>query len=113
MPPCGLAIYDLRGDGSARVFEFDEQLGTILPVGRGFVLSLYRNPKLVDLATGKIIHVWTELNSGEQDGSIIRHLTDSAIPPPMAFDAKHKRFAILNGNTVTSIMFDCSVAGIG
>ena len=66
------------------------------------------HPKLIDLSTGKVIHVWSELQSGLQDGSIIFNLDGDAKPPPMAFDLASNRFAIVNGDAVTVIEFNRS-----
>jgi hypothetical protein len=109
--PRALAVYDVSKRVCLQALQFDEPPGTILPVGKRHVLSLYRHPKLVDLSNGKIVHVWTELNSGQQDGSIIWALDGDARPPPMAFDAVGKRFAIVNGDTLTVIAFDHSELG--
>jgi hypothetical protein len=109
--PRGLAVYDVSKRVCLQAFQFDEPLGTILAIGKRHVLSLYRHPKLVDLSSGKIVHVWTELQSGLQDGSIIRGLDGDAKPPPMALDPAGRRFAIVNGETVTLIQFDRSALG--
>ncbi|WP_192384922.1 hypothetical protein [Mesorhizobium silamurunense] len=69
--PLGLAVYDVIQGTCLQAFQLEEQAGTILPVGERFVLSLYRHPKLIDLSTGKVVHVWTELRSGLQESSII------------------------------------------
>ena len=61
---------------------------------RAHVLSLYRHPKLVDLSTGEVVHVWSELQSGLQVASIMLGVDGEAKPPPMAFDPALKRFAI-------------------
>ena len=106
--PRGLAIYDLAGGTCLRAFQFNEPIGTILPIGANHVLSLYRHPKLIELWTGEVLHVWTELASGHQDGSIVCGLEGEAKPPPMAFDAACNRFAIANGDTVTVVEFDRS-----
>lgn len=106
--PCGLAVYDVVNRTCLQAFQMNEPLGTIIALGKRHVLSLYRHPKLVDLSTGDVIHIWSELHSGLQDGSIVWHLDDDAKPPPMAFDAARKRFAILNGEKVTIIAFDHS-----
>ena len=79
-----------------------------MALGKRYVLSLYRHPKLIDLSTGKVIHVWTELQSGLQDGSIVSHLDSDAKPPPMAFDPASNRFAIANRDTITVIEFNRS-----
>jgi hypothetical protein len=106
LQPRGLAVYDVANRTCLQAFQLDEPPGTIMALGRRYVLSLYRHPKLVDLSTGKVIHVWPELQSGLQDGSII--LNDDAKPPPMAFDPASKRFAIVNRDTVTVIEFNHS-----
>jgi hypothetical protein len=107
--PRGLAIYDVANQICLQAFQLDEPLGTILAIGKRYILSLYRHPKLVDLSTGKIVHVWTELQSGLQDSSIIFQLENDAKPPPMAFDQANGRFAIVIRDTVTVIQFNDNV----
>ena len=107
--PRGLAVYDLAGGTCLHAFQLDEPPGTILAIGGHHVLSLHRHPKLIELATGKMLHVWTELRSGLQDGSIVWGLEGDAKPPPMAFDAARNRFAIANGDKVTVVEFDRAV----
>jgi hypothetical protein len=104
--PNGLAVYDVMKCSCLRAFRFDEPPGTIFGLGTGHVLSLYRHPKLIDLSSGKIIHVWTELQSGLQVGSIMLGLDGEAMPPPMAFDPISRRFAIANGSMVIMINFN-------
>lgn len=106
LQPRGLAVYDMANRTCLQSFQLDEPPGTIMALGNRYVLSLYRHPKLVDLSTGKVIHVWPELQSGLQDGSII--LNDDAKPPPLAFNPASKRFAIVNHDTVTVIEFNHS-----
>ena len=53
-----------------------------MALGTRHVLSLYRHPKLIDLSTGKVVDVWSELQSGLQDGSIVWGLDGDAQPPP-------------------------------
>jgi hypothetical protein len=108
-----LAVYDVINRTCLRTFEFDEPLGTILALGKRHILSLYQHPKLIDLSSGKVVHVWTEMHSGRQDGSIVRGLEGEAKPPPMAFDPAGKRFAIVNRDTVTVITFDESTLSSG
>jgi hypothetical protein len=105
---CGLAVYDLTRAQCLRAFQLPEQPGTILSVGRHHVLSLYRHPKLIDLSSDQVLHVWTELASGLQGSSIIWHLKDDAKPPPMCFDSVRGRFAIADRNRITVIEFDLS-----
>jgi hypothetical protein len=107
--PRGLAVYNLADGTRLRAFQLDEPAGTILAIGANHVLSLHRHPKLIELTTGEVLHVWTELHSGRQDGSIVRGLEGDAKPPPMAFDAARNRFAIASGDQVTVVEFDRSV----
>jgi hypothetical protein len=103
--PRGLVVYDLANQACIQAFQLDEPPGTIIALGKRYVLSLYRHPKLVDLSSGKVVHVWSELESGLQDGSI---LNDDAKPPPMTFDPASNRFAIVNCDTVSVIEFNHS-----
>ncbi|MBO0754450.1 MAG: hypothetical protein J2P54_01200 [Bradyrhizobiaceae bacterium] len=105
---CGLAEYDLASGQCLRTFQLPEQAGTILAVGRHHVLSLYRHPKLIDLSSAQVLHVWTELASGLQSSSITWGLKDDAKPPPMCFDPVSGRFAIADHNRITVIEFDRS-----
>jgi len=98
--PLGLAVYDVIKRICLQAFQLQGPPGTILAIGTRHVLSLYRHPKLLDLSTGKVLHVWTELHSGLQDGSIVGGLNDDAKPPPMAYDPASNRFAIANRNGV-------------
>jgi hypothetical protein len=104
--PRGLAVFDVTNGACLRALQFDQPLGTILAIGKHHILSLYRHPKLIELSTGKVLHVWIDLQSGLQDGSIVRGLKDDAMPPPMVFDPARNRFAIVNRDTVTVIEFN-------
>jgi hypothetical protein len=104
--PRGLAVFDVTNGACLRTLQFDQQLGTILAIGKHHILSLYRHPKLIELSTGKVVHVWVDLHSGLQDGSIVRGLKDDAMPPPMVFDPARNRLAIVNRDTVTVIEFN-------
>ncbi|MBC9880262.1 hypothetical protein G8O24_23325 [Bradyrhizobium sp. INPA01-394B] len=104
--PCGLAVYNVVSRTCLQAFKMGEPPGTMFPVGKGHVLSLYRHPKLIELSTGKVLHAWTELSSGRQDGSIMWGLSDDAMPPPMAFDPTSGRFAIANRDTITVLEFN-------
>ena len=104
--PRGLAVYDVTSRTCLRAFAYAEPPGTIIALGKRHVLSLYRHPKLIDLSTGDVVYVWTELQSGFQDGPIIWGLAGEAKPPPMVLDSRGQRFAIVNGDTVTVIRFN-------
>jgi hypothetical protein len=106
--PRGLAVFDMTSGVCLRTLQFDQPLGTMLAIGKHHVLSLYGHPKLIELSSGKVIHVWIDLHSGLQDSSIVRGLKGDTIPPPMAFDPARNRLAIVNRETVTVIEFNHS-----
>lgn len=105
LSPRGIAVYDLENGCCVRAFSLNDPPGTMLAVDKHHVISLYRNPKLIDLRDGKIVHTWGQLQSGLQDSSIVRGASDEATPPPMTFDTRNRRFAIANGDTVTVLQF--------
>lgn len=101
----GLAVYNVASGVCERAFQIADPPGTMYAVDETRLLSLYDHPKLIDLTTGAIIQEWAHLRSGRQDNSIIGHLKDDAIPPPMAYDPICKRLAIANGDDVTVLDF--------
>lgn len=103
--PRGLAIYDLPNSEYLGSFKYDEPLGTIVAVGTQHILSLYQHPKLIEVATGKILYLWSKLQSGLQQSSIVGGLVNSQMPPPYAFDPEKMRFAIANGKSITVLQF--------
>ena len=109
--PRGLAVYHLASGRCVRAFQLDEPPGTILGIGPRHVLSLYRHPKLIDVSTAQVVHVWTDLCSGLQHGSVIWGLKEDEKPPPMAFDPASSRFAIAHRDGITIIAFDQAALG--
>jgi hypothetical protein len=55
--PRGLVVYDLAGGMCVRALQLAEPAGTILTIGADHALSLYRHPKLIELAAGRVLHV--------------------------------------------------------
>jgi len=70
--------------------------GTIMPWNK-WVISFYEHPKAIELATGKIIHTWTEIDSGRQIGSI-----EMGTPPPpvLALNQREGMFAVANDKRI-------------
>lgn len=105
LTPRGVAVYDLDKRCCLRAFQMDEPPGSMFALGQDHVLSLYRHPKIIDLNTGKVVHVWDHLDSGLQESSIIWGTKPGGIPPPLAFDPTKNRFAIADGEAITVIQF--------
>lgn len=91
LPPCSIALYDVKKYQCVVTASFDEPIGTIIPVNSRLAFSLYENPKLIDLEAGKIVYRWRDISSGLQESSILRN---APIVPPMAFDHMRKRLAV-------------------
>ena len=45
----------------------------MMPVGTNFVVGFFGHPKLIEIATGKVLRSWPDLMSGDQKSSIIWH----------------------------------------
>jgi hypothetical protein len=72
----------------------------LLMTWKEWVVSFYDHPKLIELATGKVVHRWDKICSGKQLGPI--ELGDP-LTPPIAIDTVGGRFAIAGSNTVTLV----------
>ncbi len=76
-----------------------EPAGTLMPVG-DFVVGFFQCPKLIEVATGEILVRWQDLETGNQNSSIIRHIERV---PPLALDPVNRRFAVANDEKITVI----------
>ncbi|MFN7976306.1 MAG: hypothetical protein U0166_28895 [Acidobacteriota bacterium] len=97
--PRGIAVYDVPTGRCLSSIVLGEVAGTMMPAGARHVVSFYREPKLIELATGTIVHRWEGVDSGDQTSSISR---GRAIRP-LALDPARLRFAVACGETVTAI----------
>lgn len=79
--------------------DLSEPLGVFMP-WKDWVVSLLDHPKLVEIATGRIVHRWNEIYSGKQRGPI--ELGDPP-PPPLALDPLRGRFAVADSKKVTIV----------
>lgn len=99
--------YVARFDLHTLEVEFIQKLqsnpGTILPIGPAHFIGFYEHPKLFEIASGKVVSEWPDLNSGEQSSSMIRVENR---PPPTALDAKANRFAIAQPDAITVIQLE-------
>jgi hypothetical protein len=107
-----LAKFEVASGTCLSAIVLPEAAGTMMPVGLDHVVSFYREPKLLRIHDGAILHRWTGLHSGLQNSSICHHLKE--VIPPMAFDPRHGRFAIASGNLTTVVQFktDAMRAGV-
>jgi hypothetical protein len=97
--PKELGIWSLAEQRWESKVSLSEPAGALLP-WKEWVVSFYDHPKLIELATGKVVHRWDKIYSGKQRGPI--ELGDP-LPPPIAIDALAGRFAIAGSRTVTLV----------
>lgn len=74
--------------------------GTIMPAGPEHTVGFYGHPRLFENRSGKVVHEWPELKSGQQNSTIIHHVEKI---PPLALDPTRKRFVIAEEKQITVI----------
>jgi hypothetical protein len=98
--PAYVAQYGVKEGTVRRISALESIPGTVMPVGLDHFVGFYEHPKLFEVSTGKIIHTWPDLNSGNQSSSIIsrhEHL------PQLALDSAGKRFAVADASGITVV----------
>jgi len=97
--PKQLGIWSLTEQRWESKVDLSEPAGMLMP-WREWVVSFYDHPKLIELATGKVVHRWDKIYSGKQLGPI--QLGDPP-PPPIAMDPLQGRFAVAGSKIVTLV----------
>jgi hypothetical protein len=95
-----LIQYNLREGRVNLKTGMQEVAGTLMPVNSEYVMGFFEHPKLIEIASGKVVQSWPELNSGKQNSSII---LDREMLPQLALDPARKRFAVADANGITVI----------
>ena len=94
-----LCSYSIQANAVLTSCVLDFPAGTLMPLG-DVAVSFYESPKLLDLATGKVLHRWPELSTGRQNSSIVYH---SDRVPPIALDTLNQRFAVADSEAITVV----------
>jgi hypothetical protein len=70
-----------------------------------WVIAFRGHPKAIELATGKVVHIWDQLDSGQQIGSI-----DLGEPPPpiIAMNPQKGMFAVCDSKGINVISLSAS-----
>jgi hypothetical protein len=97
--PNRIGLYSLSARRLVSVASLDEVAGTLMPVGEHAV-GFYEYPKLIEIASGDVVHRWEELKSGRQSSSLIHYVGKI---PPLALDPAKTRFAVASGEAITVI----------
>lgn len=100
--PNGLAVYDIPSRAYVQSVDLGYPPGTMMPVGSDHVVTFFRQPRLVSLAKGMIVHEWTDIDSGEAVSSIV----GSTPCPPLALDPVRARFAVAGKRGIDVVTID-------
>lgn len=98
-----LAIYDIQEQRNLSQVTPEDIVGTVMPIGTNLIVGFYEHPKLINLATGKVLYHWREFNSGKQHSSIL--WTTEPIPP-LALDTTNSRFAVADKSAIHVVQVD-------
>jgi hypothetical protein len=102
--PLQLGLWSIAESRWVSIVPLKEATGTIMP-WRDWVISFHKHPKAIELATGKVVHVWDQLDSGIQIGSI--ELGDPP-PPVMALNPRKGMFAVCGSNAINVVSLHAS-----
>jgi hypothetical protein len=97
-----LEVFDLDTGKTSSIREMPEFVGRMMPVGESHVISFYDHPKLLEIATGKIIHRWEDIDPGpeiEQPST----MTSPLKAPYLTCDPSKRRFAVGTNKGVTIV----------
>jgi hypothetical protein len=102
--PLQLGVWSIAESRWLSIAPLQEATGSIMP-WKEWVISFHEHPKAIELATGKVVHVWDQINSGKQIGSI-----ELGEPPPpvMALNPRKGRFAVCDSYGITVVSLHTS-----
>nr|MDO8083273.1 hypothetical protein [Candidatus Sigynarchaeum springense] len=97
-----LQAYDLDTGHITSSRLMPELVGRMMPAGPRHVVSFYDHPKLVEVATGKVIARWEDLYAGPEQAQPSAMMKPPGLPA-LACDPAHRRFAIGSKDRVSVI----------
>lgn len=100
-----LQAYDLDRERVLSSRLMPGMVGRMMPAGKNHVVSFYNHPKLIEIATGKVVLRWEDLYAGPEVGQPSTMLKPPGFPT-VACDPAHQRFAIGTKDHVTIIELD-------
>ena len=97
--------YSLEEKRITSLSPVNETIGKLMPIG-DFAVAFYERPKLVELKTGQVIRSWNDINTGNQNSSIIGHQEKA---PPLALDPVNGRFAVAGTEAIVVVQLDMNL----
>ncbi|HEY0094968.1 MAG TPA: hypothetical protein VGB96_11605 [Archangium sp.] len=101
LPESGLGVYSLSERRFLSLAPVEQPVGTLM-VMEEHAVGFYEHPRLIELATGRVLESWPGLTTGRQSSSIIHHL--DALPP-LALDPAGRRFAVGTDKGIEVVRF--------
>jgi hypothetical protein len=98
--PGMIGVYDLDQQKLVSLAALEEEAGTLMPVGSRYVVGFFEHPKLIEVATGRVLCRWPDLKTGQQANSIMWH---KPLPPPIALDPLSGRFAVADDEQIAVV----------
>ncbi|WP_315821672.1 hypothetical protein [Paraflavitalea speifideaquila] len=98
VPPLHLAIWNTSANTVSTPIKVQGEFGNVFPINQRYCWDLYKYPKVIDLQSGEIIARAEDINTGDQDSSLIGHLADEL--PLMAYNSTTKQLAIRQNGVV-------------
>jgi len=95
--PNTISVVNLNDGKLESSITVEEKFGKISVLDENCFLSFYGHPKLVSIISGEVLHRWSEIDSGQQQSSI---LLNAEPLPPLAIDTENRRFAVGCGDFV-------------
>ena len=95
--PCGLAVWDVPEKRWTSSVVLPDPPGVLMPVGDGRVVTFFRHPRLVEIATGRVVDEWPDLPTGTQASAIRPNM------PIVALDRPGRRFAVVRDDRIVVI----------
>lgn len=96
-----LVVYSLSERRVLSAVPLESVLGNFMVMGE-YAVGFYAHPQLVELATGRVVEHWPDLDTGLQGSSIIHHIPH---PPPLAVDPAGRRFAVGTARGIEVVRF--------
>ncbi len=97
-----LQAYDLDAGRITSSRLMPELVGRMMPIGLHHVVSFYGHPKLIEVATGKVVARWEDLYPGPEQAQPSAMMKPPGLPM-VACDPTRRRFAIGSEDHVTTI----------
>jgi hypothetical protein len=97
-----LSVFSIAAADYVKSVELAYPPGAMMLAGPDHVVTFFGRPRVVALATGKVVHEWADIDSGE----IVSSIVHEAPQPPVALDPSRTRFAVASRQGIDVIAID-------